>query len=219
MVEQTVDNRQVGGSNPSRATTFIGDNMDTGQVQTAEEILLGIRRRQAIKRKALDEINLAITNLHIPPFVSSKPKPVMINTVDTMLSNSDFNGMKVVTFIERMQEFADTLNVGLGQFTFKLSRQWDDVDISVELSIHRLEDSIECEERLTREQQAHTSKYQEDNEVLLKKYKVARKSLEKQLTSLLEVERRFLNDSDQVLRDMALAKLSEAERKILGFGV
>ena len=194
--------------------------MSDPTVQSKEEILLEIRRKQGNKRKALDELTMTVANITIPPFVSREPAPVMIDKIITVIDHNELDGMNAESLITRLTDYSQTHKIPLHKFRFKKSgncRGWEDeTNVSVEVAVNRLENSDEFQERLNKEHSAHVVRHRMNNEGIIKRHEVTRKSLEKQLASLLEAERRFLNEPDQVLRDSALAKLSEAERQALG---
>lgn len=188
--------------------------------QPKEEIIAELRAKQARKRKALDELDMAIATLSIPAFFPAQKGHKLITVNKTVITADELLQSTAEDLIFKFNEICAREKCSLSDLKVvnHTTFHWEDTSsyMSIDMSIERLETDEERQERWDDELVEHNIRWSNENKRLLEQHTKVRKSLVRNLNNLVEAELRLLGDDTQYIKDQALAKLTEAERMALG---
>ena len=184
--------------------------------QTKEEILIELRSKQASKRKGINEIDGIIARLSIPTYMTSHHNHMPVTVNKTVIDADELLQLTGADLMFKMGEICAEQNCNPTNILFVQQGRWDDCSVTVDVKLTRLENDRERQERFNHELAEHEAYWKKEVERLMKQHTTTRNSMIRSLNNLVEAELRLRDDDTQLIKDQALSKLSEVERRLLG---
>jgi hypothetical protein len=175
-----------------------------------------IHAKQASKRNALDDLDMVIANLSIPAYYSPHKNHMPISVDKTVIDADTLLQLTAADFIFKIGEIYAEEKCNPTDLYFEQGGRWEDIYVDVCLKVDRLENDKERQDRWDAELAAHNEFWKKESDRLMKQHTNTHMSLVRNLNNLVEAELRITGDDQQTIKDAALAKLTETERRALG---
>lgn len=184
----------------------------------AQELATKLREKRLRKEVELVNVRKCLEALgdSVPEYVSPNPGPLEVEEDQFLLGSFHLENRSVQYVLDKLaQDYPEDplTEIILRQDTGKWG---EDAELQLRRLVKRPETPAEVEARVKAERTKFEKPYRDENSRLIKQYEKSITKLEASIRGLLRSECGLTGDSTELLRQTALAKLSDVEKLILG---